>query len=108
MTTLYGLYATGESTNAWRFTSYSKRLFRSQADAEAYTEVFMDKCCDRSYFDSAKRESLKISVIEYETDALLMQQMLDAVKCSEFDGISCNDVNGKNWFDLRRELTRKY
>ena len=68
MITLYGLSATGESTNGWRFKSYSKRLFRSQVDAEAYTEAFMDKCCDRSYFDNAKRDSLKITPIEYKIE----------------------------------------
>ena len=34
-----------------------------------------------------------------------LQNLANAVKVAEFSGISCQDVNGKNWFDERRALT---
>lgn len=33
----------------------------------------------------------------------LMRKLLAAVKCGEFSGISCDDVDRKNWFDARDE-----
>jgi hypothetical protein len=34
----------------------------------------------------------------------VLTKLVQAVKCSEFNGLSCDDVDGKNWFDVRDEV----
>jgi len=36
-----------------------------------------------------------------------LKALVLAVECKQFDGIECNDIEGKNWFDLRKELIGK-
>lgn len=36
-----------------------------------------------------------------------LKALIEAVKVSEFGGIHCEDVNGKNWFDERSELLKQ-
>lgn len=33
-----------------------------------------------------------------------LESLVRAVSCTDYDGIMCHDVDGKNWFDMRREL----
>ena len=34
-------------------------------------------------------------------------ELLNAVKCTELNGIVCSDVAGRNWFDIRDSYTTK-
>lgn len=34
-----------------------------------------------------------------------LKRLAAAVKCSEFDGMRCEDVDGMNWYDRRDELS---
>lgn len=45
-----------------------------------------------------KIADLRVALAKPEGDA---SALLRAVKVSEFSGISCQDVNGRNWFDAR-------
>lgn len=33
-----------------------------------------------------------------------LEKLVMAVTCSPYLGITCEDIDGKNWFDLRGEL----
>jgi hypothetical protein len=57
-------------------------------------------------------EDAMAAIAQYEIEALRelvkqQKQLLEAVKVSEFSGLSCDSVGGKNWFDLRDEVLRE-
>lgn len=33
-----------------------------------------------------------------------LEKLVMAVRCSEFEGAYCEDVDGKNWFDMRNTI----
>ena len=44
---------------------------------------------------------------ELEKQNNYLRALVLAVESKQFGGIECNDIEGKNWFDLRRELIGK-
>ncbi|MHB1328009.1 MAG: hypothetical protein ACYC2K_07390 [Gemmatimonadales bacterium] len=60
----------------------------------------------RELFPNARTVELSpVALQEFFKNAQASQPeaeaLLRAVKVSEFSGISCQDVNGRNWFDAR-------
>ncbi len=47
------------------------------------------------------REALSCEITELRNIIGKQKMILNAVVASEFEGISCNSVNGVNWFDAR-------
>jgi hypothetical protein len=64
--TIYRLAAKGESLNGWVFRMYNKLIFKDKIQAEAYIPKFKERYCDKSEFECAVPESLKVTVHELE------------------------------------------
>lgn len=62
---LFGLQATGDSVNGWPFRMVSARLFPSRSEAVANIPKFVNRCCDTSHAERAKRDTLRVSVVDH-------------------------------------------
>ena len=61
--TVYGLQARGNSRNGWAFNMWSKNVYEDEEEAKKAKPQFIEKCCDRSQFDCAVMEGLKITTV---------------------------------------------
>lgn len=57
---------------------------------------YFDRLATQMEADAAKRNTLANKVER-------LRKLVLAVSAGEFSGISCGDVEGKNWFDMRDE-----
>lgn len=65
MTTIYGLFALGDSVNGWRFRMFSKDMFTSRDAAQKYEPEFRRKCCDDINLECAIPDTLVVEIREY-------------------------------------------
>ena len=66
MKIVYGLDAKGESLNGWPFKMKSKKLFLTKEKATQYIPEFTERCCDIKQFECCDRETIRITIIEFE------------------------------------------
>lgn len=61
---------------------------------------------DRSTGPYYRYDKIAVSIRPYKEkhEAEKLKKLVMAVSASEFEGITCHDIDGKNWFDLRDEL----
>ena len=46
------------------------------------------------------------TIVEMRERIEKLRRLAEAVQSSEFEGVLCQDVNGKNWFDEREEYLK--
>jgi hypothetical protein len=55
--------------------------------------------------DGAKQFALFIrQQLRLEASLAMALELVNHVRCTEFEGIACDDINGQNWFDAARQL----
>ena len=65
MTTIFQLFVSGPAIGGWQGKFYSKRVFHTREEAEAYMPEFIAKCCDPAPINALEKVESQL-VIELE------------------------------------------
>lgn len=79
-----------------------ERSFHFQIDEITAATVFIGRVAVMEN-DAGLSESIKLRLESFEA----LVRLVRAVKCKEFSGIYCDDIDGVNWFDAVDELLGK-